>query len=108
MMMGLRLVREGVADEEFQARFGLPLEQAFGKQIDRLLRLGLLEWSGADGRLLRLTSQGRLLGNQVFMGLFKPERGACRQNSQCFSGSPCGSPLRAFAAPGRSGDCGLV
>jgi oxygen-independent coproporphyrinogen-3 oxidase len=67
MMMGLRLVREGVADEGFQARFGLSLTQAFGEQIERLVHQRLLEWSGAKGRSLRLTSPGRLLGNQVFM-----------------------------------------
>jgi oxygen-independent coproporphyrinogen-3 oxidase len=67
MMMGLRLVREGVADDGFKARFGLSLIQAFGEQIERLLRLRLLEWSGVKGSRLRLTTHGRLLGNQVFM-----------------------------------------
>ncbi|MEW5870250.1 MAG: radical SAM family heme chaperone HemW [Chloroflexota bacterium] len=67
MMMGLRLTLEGVSDRAFQARFGQSLEQVFVRQIERLLRLGLLEWAGEDKDILRLTSKGRLLGNQVFV-----------------------------------------
>ncbi len=67
MMMGLRLTLEGVSARDFQARFGQSLRQVFGAQIERLLRLGLLEWAGEDGDRLRLTIPGRLLGNQVFM-----------------------------------------
>ncbi|UYN89390.1 MAG: radical SAM family heme chaperone HemW [Anaerolineales bacterium] len=64
MMMGLRLVREGVSQAGFAERFGSTLEQTYGRSISVLQRRGLLETaSGA----LRLTHQGRLLGNQVFM-----------------------------------------
>lgn len=64
MMMGLRLVREGVSQDGFAQRFGSTLEQEYGRSITALQRRGLLETaSGA----LRLTQQGRLLGNQVFM-----------------------------------------
>jgi coproporphyrinogen III oxidase-like Fe-S oxidoreductase len=49
-------------------RFGRSLEQVFRVQIERLVRLGLLEWANYNGdRVLRLTTKGRLLGNQVFM-----------------------------------------
>ncbi len=65
MMMGLRLTRQGVSAARFRARFGLPLEAAYGAQIARLTALGLLEW--AEGEALRLTPRGRLLGNRVFM-----------------------------------------
>jgi oxygen-independent coproporphyrinogen-3 oxidase len=64
MMVGLRLVEEGVAAATFRDRFGLSLEAVFGPDIDELVSLGLLEWS--DGSL-RLTRRGRLVGNQVFM-----------------------------------------
>ena len=64
MMVGLRLVEEGVAGATFQERFGQSLEAAFGTEITGLIRLGLLEWAGGS---LRLTRRGRLLGNQVFM-----------------------------------------
>jgi len=63
-MMGLRLVQEGVSAEVFQRRFGQPLEELFGAQIQHLIQLGLLEWSDT---CLRLTQRGRLLGNRVFV-----------------------------------------
>jgi len=66
MMMGLRLVLEGVSDREFYQRFGVSLQDRFEKQIDRLVSLGLLEWIEEQGKRLRLTSKGHLLGNQVF------------------------------------------
>jgi oxygen-independent coproporphyrinogen III oxidase len=67
MMMGLRLVEEGVSNRNFQERFGQNLEDVFGEAIKRLLKIGLLEWAGSDGDILRLSPHGRLLGNQVFM-----------------------------------------
>jgi oxygen-independent coproporphyrinogen III oxidase len=67
MMMGLRLTRTGVADSAFRQRFGSSLEETFGPQIERLMRVGLLENAGTQGDLLRLTTRGRLLGNQVFV-----------------------------------------
>lgn len=67
MMMGLRLVKEGVSSEVFQKRFGINLYTRFQAQIDRFIDVGLLEWDGQDDKRLRLTSKGYLLGNQVFM-----------------------------------------
>ena len=81
MFTGLRLTHEGVSAEFFCKRFGVELQEVFGKEIDELVALGLLEWAdltphppfparegGAGGdRSLRLTARGRLLGNQVFM-----------------------------------------
>lgn len=67
MMMGLRLVREGVSRAAFRRRFGRELEQTFATQIERLAGLGLLEWAGTDQDVLRLTHKGRFLGNQVFV-----------------------------------------
>ncbi len=64
MMMGLRLVREGVSQAGFAERFGSTLEQAYGRSIRALQQRGLLETASG---VLRLTQQGRLLGNQVFM-----------------------------------------
>jgi oxygen-independent coproporphyrinogen-3 oxidase len=64
MMTGLRLTREGVSSEGFSDRFGLQMREVFGKEIDELISLSLLEWAGP---VLRLTKRGRLLGNQVFM-----------------------------------------
>lgn len=67
MMVGLRLTQEGVAEGAFRERFGRSLDEVFGKEIERLVKLGLLEWIDEDGLRLRLTRRGRLLGNQVFM-----------------------------------------
>jgi len=66
MMMGLRLVEEGVASIEFQRRFDISLQEKFGVQIERLISYGLLEWAGGEEQKLRLTQRGQLLGNQVF------------------------------------------
>ena len=73
MIMGLRLTNEGIAPSTFQARFGLQLAEVYGGETNELAGLDLLEWvnkdgSGADApEALRLTSRGRLLGNQVFV-----------------------------------------
>jgi oxygen-independent coproporphyrinogen III oxidase len=76
LMLGFRLTEAGVSAKKFHARFGKNLMDVFGKEIDELIGLGLLEWvpvSGpspankGEGVRVRLTRRGRLLGNQVFM-----------------------------------------
>ena len=66
MMVGLRLLDEGVSDARFSQRFGVTLKQAFPKQIQQLEQTGLLEWAGDGSDVLRLSQRGWLLGNQVF------------------------------------------
>ena len=65
MMMGLRLVQEGVSNSVFTQRFERSLPEVYGSQISSLISQGLLEWAGG-GDILRLTARGRLLGNRVF------------------------------------------
>jgi oxygen-independent coproporphyrinogen-3 oxidase len=65
MMTGLRLTREGVSEEQFQKRFGQSMCDVYGKEIDELLKLELVE--KVKGQGIRITKYGRLLGNQVFM-----------------------------------------
>jgi oxygen-independent coproporphyrinogen-3 oxidase len=67
MMVGLRLTQEGVSQERFFERFNRNLNDVFGKEIDKLIGLGLLEWESPDLKNLRLTHRGRMMGNQVFM-----------------------------------------
>jgi len=67
MMVGLRLVQEGVSASQFFDRFGQSLQSVFGKEIDKSIHLGLLEWAGDNADTIRLTRRGRLLGNRVFM-----------------------------------------
>jgi oxygen-independent coproporphyrinogen III oxidase len=65
MMTGLRLTQEGVSKQTFQERFGQSIDEVYGREIEELLRLGLIEYGA--GERLRITQRGRLLGNQVFM-----------------------------------------
>jgi oxygen-independent coproporphyrinogen-3 oxidase len=74
LMLGLRLTQEGVSAQAFHQRFRQDLMAVFGKEIDELVGLGLLEWDFSplptgegQGMRVRLTRRGRLLGNQVFM-----------------------------------------
>lgn len=77
MITGLRLTREGVSGSAFQKRFGCELDSVFGKEIEELVELGLLERIDEErlplgkvptqGFRLRLTKRGHLLGNQVFI-----------------------------------------
>jgi len=69
MILGLRLVEEGVSFQEFEGRFGRKLEEVYGRELRELEELGLIEIS--KGRV-RLTPRGRLLGNEVFQR-FLPE-----------------------------------
>lgn len=67
MMLGLRLVEDGVSAEKFYSLFGTSMMAIFGDEITRLISRGLLSWSGKNNSTLRLTKRGILLGNQVFM-----------------------------------------
>jgi oxygen-independent coproporphyrinogen-3 oxidase len=64
IMLGLRLLEEGVSFERFRRRFGVDLEQRFASQLADLSQLGLIQ---AEGGRVTLTARGRLLGNQVFL-----------------------------------------
>jgi len=64
MMLGFRLLDEGVDLMRFQARFGLDLCLRFADELRDLTQLGLVETS--NERVI-LSERGRLLGNQVFL-----------------------------------------
>jgi oxygen-independent coproporphyrinogen-3 oxidase len=61
MMLGLRLMRDGVSASAFQARHGVSLWEQFGAQIPALERSDLIERRGG----VRLTPRGALLANTV-------------------------------------------
>lgn len=63
MILGLRLVEEGVSRQAFTRRTGRSLEEVYGGAIAELQTDGLLAWQEDT---LRLTRRGRLLGNRVF------------------------------------------
>ena len=64
MMMGLRLLEEGVGAARFAARHGGPLEQFYAAELREGRRLGLLE---VDAERVRLTPRGHFLSNQALM-----------------------------------------
>ncbi len=63
MMLGLRLVEEGVDRDRFRSLHGMDPTEAFGAEIDELADWGLLE---VQPDRIRLTERGLFLGNQVF------------------------------------------
>jgi oxygen-independent coproporphyrinogen-3 oxidase len=68
MLLGLRLLEEGVSQSDFAARHQESMLDVFQMEIDRLLGLGLVTWSDDQGeKRLRLTPGGILVANQVFM-----------------------------------------
>jgi oxygen-independent coproporphyrinogen-3 oxidase len=69
MIMGLRLLEEGVTFERFRRRFDLDLQVEFADALEELARLGLIQTSQEQ---VKLSARGRLLGNQVF-SRFLPE-----------------------------------
>jgi oxygen-independent coproporphyrinogen-3 oxidase len=72
MLNNLRLINDGVAEADFRSRFGRGLTEVYPKEIEELIRNGLLESvkisTGTEPtEVYRLTKRGRLLGNQVFL-----------------------------------------
>jgi oxygen-independent coproporphyrinogen-3 oxidase len=66
MMMGLRLVEEGVSRKRFRERFDIEMVEVYQREIESLVNHGLLEWRGEGDESLGLTDRGCLLGNRVF------------------------------------------
>ena len=62
MMLGLRLLEDGVSAPSFARRHGVSLFEQFEPQLARLTSIGLLE---VDDRRVRLTQRGALLANAV-------------------------------------------
>lgn len=69
MMLGLRLVREGVAHDRFAALHGQALSQVFAGELAELQARRLV---AVDLERVVLTAQGLMLGNRVFAA-FLPE-----------------------------------
>ena len=63
IFLGLRL-RKGISFNAFKQRFGVDLRQKYGAEVEKLVRLGLVE---CDQDRMRLTKKGVFLGNEVFM-----------------------------------------
>lgn len=62
MMLGLRLLVDGVDRHDFRARHGAALETVYADQIERFTAAGVIEWRGDR---LALTPRGSLLANDI-------------------------------------------
>jgi oxygen-independent coproporphyrinogen-3 oxidase len=69
LVLGLRLVADGVSAAAFRARHGRELAGVYGATIAELKELGLVEW---DGERLRLSRSGILLANEVAVPFLEP------------------------------------
>ena len=68
MMLGLRLVKDGVSNHSFYQRYGSNINDVFEQEIAELHNWRLVEWVKVNNDIrLRLTKKGTLLGNQVFI-----------------------------------------
>ncbi len=68
MLNNLRLLIAGVSESDFKSRFGRELMEVYPKEIEELIRDGLLEKKISESsEVYRLTKRGRLLGNKVFV-----------------------------------------
>src|SRR2546423_1946240 len=65
IFLGLRLMK-GINLQNYRARFGRDLSAEFNGELDRLGEAGLIE---VDADVLKLTSRGALLSNEVFAAL---------------------------------------
>ena len=65
MMLGLRMT-EGVSDAAFRKMHGISIHDVFGKQLEKPIRLGLVEWHNG---FLRLTRKGMDVQNSVLVEL---------------------------------------
>lgn len=62
MMLGLRLLGDGISTSEFRLRHGRPITEVYGTLLARFSDLGLIEVNDAR---VRLTHRGSLLANSV-------------------------------------------
>ena len=67
MMLGLRLVDEGVQQLRFKEYFDRSYVEVFEEEIKLLLNQGLIEWVDRSHMAMKLTRRGVLVANYVFM-----------------------------------------
>ena len=65
MMLGLRMLREGITEDRFRSRFGIGIEDVFSREIKHLERKELIH-RGQDGRFL-LNPDKVMVANQAFI-----------------------------------------
>ena len=65
MMLGLRMLREGITEERFHERFGEDMRKVFHRELRHLEQKELVRWA-PDGRLL-LSPDKVMVANQAFI-----------------------------------------
>ena len=66
IMMGMRLVKQGIKLDEFQKRFNVSLLEIRKEAIHELSNLGLIE---ITQNALRITTKGRFISNRILRDL---------------------------------------
>jgi len=67
MMLGLRLVKEGVSNNQFKERYSCNIMDIFAEEINELLKDKLVTWNNSnDDKRLIFTRKGLMLGNRSF------------------------------------------
>ena len=66
MMLGLRLIQEGVSESQFKHRFRRSMKNVFENEISGLIKDGLIRWDKCDSDRIRLTKRGLFVANRVF------------------------------------------
>lgn len=64
LFVGFRLLEEGIEPVDFKNRYGLTIENVFGKRLNKLIQDGLIEV--AENGQYRLTRSSWLVANRVF------------------------------------------
>ena len=67
MMLGLRLVGEGLSAKVFKSRYSMTMMNVFEEEINSLIDHGLIEWERGSDPHLHLTKRGIMIANQAFM-----------------------------------------
>ena len=62
MILGLRLLNEGVSNLRFAQRYGQPIPFFYEKELNEGVALGLLE---VNAERIKLTERGHFLSNRV-------------------------------------------
>lgn len=62
MMLGLRLLRDGVSAADFERRHGMSLDSRYGELIERFTDMGLLV---RDGGRVQLSPSGAMVSNSI-------------------------------------------
>lgn len=72
LMLGLRLLIDGVSMPDVMARHGVDPRLHYAAEITRLTEIGMLAWDSPARERLRLTARGTLLANDVCAEFLPP------------------------------------